>query len=586
MSEVTFIKGKDQSLENSIAFMQTTLIKQGFDINEVKWLNSVANIYSLHIHDRACPGLFTNGKGASRKATLASALGEFLERLSTNYFFSDYYLEPALKDPSLSGMNDWLYYPNEKSFALSDFKQCLNADLWSIYDPHQELQADQLLSFNDNSERIRAIEMRHAQTDEVIYVPMNLLSNLYASNGLSAGNNQQEAAVQGLSEIFERWVKNKILKENICLPEIPDQVIARFPSIQRSLQDLRDQGLEVSVRDASLGGQFPVMNVTLFDPKQGRCFASFGAHPLFEVALERTLTESLQGRHLGFLDGFQVPSFDQQAIAEDENLENHFIDSSGLINARFIADQADFEFVDWNWDLTTEQQWQWLVELAKEQGFDVYIAHYAQYNFHTCRIIAPGMSEVYPMDELLVKNQNDGRKLRQALGQFAINQQPGLVLALLDEIGFSDHQGVASLIGLMPDAGCVWNNIKIIDLRFWLEVYAKDFDAAYQSLQVCKAYVDPEKPMAVVYEAMQFALDIELDSLDYAAYRSGMKKLFGEQIIDKVQAHLNGEQCAWGLALGPAAFEQSHRHQALWQVYQRAHQAKISQIRVSQIKAE
>ncbi|UQB43384.1 YcaO-like family protein [Thiomicrospira microaerophila] len=569
MSEVTFIKGKDQSLENSIAFMQQTLKQQSFEINEVNWLNPVENIYSLHIHDRVCPGLFTNGKGASRKATLASALGEFLERLSTHYFFSDYYLEPALENKQA-----WLYYPNEKAFEQQDYKQCLNPALWSIYDPHQEIQAEHLLSFNDNSDMIRALEMRHAANDEVIYVPMNLLSNLYASNGLSAGNSRFEAAVQGLSEIFERWVKNKILKENLCLPEVPAEIIAGFPSIARSLQDLRDQGLEVSVRDASLGGQFPVMNVTLFDPKQGRCFASFGAHPLFEVALERTLTESLQGRHLGFLDGFQVPSFDQQAVAEDENLENHFIDSSGLINARFIANQADFEFVNWNWDLTTEAQWHWLVSLAKKQGFDVYIAHYDQYDFHACRIIAPGMSEVYPMDELLVKNQNDGRKLRQALDQFATDHKPHSVLELLDEIGFSDHQGIASLIGLMPDPGCGWNDFKIIDLRFWLEVYAKDFDAAYQSLQVCKAYVHPEKSMAQVYEAMQFALDIELDSLDFKAYEQGMSRLFGPKTLEQVRAHLSGEVIAWGLTLGPLAFEQSQRHQALWQVYQRARVAK------------
>ncbi|WP_044406103.1 30S ribosomal protein S12 methylthiotransferase accessory factor YcaO [Thiomicrospira microaerophila] len=572
MSEVTFIKGKDQSLENSIAFMQATLAEQGFDINEVKWLNPIENIFSLHIHDKVCPGLFTNGKGASRKATLASALGEFLERLSTNYFFSDYYLEPALDNNQA-----WLYYPNEKSFALADYKSCLNADMWRVYDPHQELTGEHLLSFNDNSDQIRAIEMRHALTDETVYVPMNLLSNLYASNGLSAGNSRYEAAVQGLSEIFERWVKNKILKENICLPEVPDSVIARFPSIERSLADLRAQGLSVSVRDASLGGQFPVMNVTLFDPKQGRCFASFGAHPLFEVALERTLTESLQGRHLGFLDGFQVPSFDQQAIAEDENLENHFIDSSGLINARFISSQADFAFVDWNWDLTTEAQWTWLVDLAKQQGFDVYVAHYDHYGFHACRMIAPGMSEVYPMDELLVKNQNDGRKLRQALDQFALDSQPGLVIDLLDEIGFSDHQGVASLIGLMPDAGDVWNDMKIIDLRFWLEVYAKDFDSAYQSLQVCKAYVHPDKPMAVVYEAMQFALGIELDGLDAAIYRDGRVMLFGETMVEQVEAHISGDACCWGLALGQAAFEQSQRHQALWQVYQRANLAKAKE---------
>ena len=49
-------------------------------------LNPVPNVWSVHIRDRDCPLCFTNGKGASKKAALASALGEYFERLSTNYF--------------------------------------------------------------------------------------------------------------------------------------------------------------------------------------------------------------------------------------------------------------------------------------------------------------------------------------------------------------------------------------------------------------------------------------------------------------------------------------------------------------------
>jgi ribosomal protein S12 methylthiotransferase accessory factor len=59
---------------------------------------------------------------------------------------------------------------------------------------------------------------------------------------------------------------------------------------------LEEQGFPVLVKDASLGGQYPVMCVTLMNPRTGGVFASFGAHPSFEVALERSLTELLQGR--------------------------------------------------------------------------------------------------------------------------------------------------------------------------------------------------------------------------------------------------------------------------------------------------
>ena len=64
---------------------------------------------------------------------------------------------------------------------------------------------------------------------------MNIVGNLYVSNGMSAGNTRTEARTQGLSEVFERHVKNKIIAEAISLPQIPGEVIARYPGIKASI---------------------------------------------------------------------------------------------------------------------------------------------------------------------------------------------------------------------------------------------------------------------------------------------------------------------------------------------------------------
>jgi len=145
---------------------------------------------------------------------------------------------------------------------------------------------------------------------------------------------------------------------------VPESLLKTLPQVLEARQALQEKGLFVSIRDASLGGQFPVMNVTLFDQNTGQCFASFGAHPIFEVALERTLTESLQGRSLDLLEGFQLPVFDPALVAAAENIENHFIDSSGLIHAHFVSHDADFEYVPWNFEGDTAAQWQMLVNEA------------------------------------------------------------------------------------------------------------------------------------------------------------------------------------------------------------------------------
>jgi ribosomal protein S12 methylthiotransferase accessory factor len=92
MQTESFIPGKDASLEFSIATMQQKLAARGFFLEESSWLNPAENIWSVHMRDKDCPLLFTNGKGASELAARASALGEFFERLGCHYFWTHFYL--------------------------------------------------------------------------------------------------------------------------------------------------------------------------------------------------------------------------------------------------------------------------------------------------------------------------------------------------------------------------------------------------------------------------------------------------------------------------------------------------------------
>jgi len=64
--------------------------------------------------------MFTNGKGASRQAALASALGEYFERLSCNYFWTHYYLGEEIAN------RDFTHYPQEQWFKLGDGSRLAN----------------------------------------------------------------------------------------------------------------------------------------------------------------------------------------------------------------------------------------------------------------------------------------------------------------------------------------------------------------------------------------------------------------------------------------------------------------------------
>ena len=74
MQSESFISRQGCLLESSIATMQRKLTALGFAVEERSWLNPVDGIWSVHLRDTDCPVMFTNGKGATRAAALASAL--------------------------------------------------------------------------------------------------------------------------------------------------------------------------------------------------------------------------------------------------------------------------------------------------------------------------------------------------------------------------------------------------------------------------------------------------------------------------------------------------------------------------------
>lgn len=582
MSDKTFIIGKDRDLESSIETMQQKLKGLGIEVEEASWLNPVPNVYSVHIRDKDCGLMFTNGKGASAKACLASALGEYFERLSCNYFFADFYLGENFSK------GDFVHYPDEKWFkfdgeadaaALMN-KELMDESLWNYYDPDRVLKPVNVFDTNSGvGERgICAVPYERQRDNKSVYIPVNIIGNLYVSNGMSAGNTANEARVQSLSEVFERYVKNKIIAEGLCLPEVPQDVIDRFPGIKKSMQELESHGYHLRVADASLGGHYPVMSVTLINPKDGAVFASFGAHPCFEVAFERTVTELLQGRSLDQLDGFQPPSFDLQEVADHHNLETHFIDSSGLISYDFFKNKPDFEFVDWNHNTNTEDEFEYCCRIIHEMDFDIYISDYNHLNVYACRIIVPGMSDIYPVDDLEWSNNNEGALFREEL--LSLNNlnksQWESLLNRLDEGGYNDVQRVAEFIGIAPDPGTAWAGLRIGELKAMLSLAIEDYEQAIEWNDWCLHMDQLDEKRVRYYRGLQALLEIKLDdSREYESYIDSLNLMYGEDTIKTGIDLIEGNERFHGLHSPGLSLDGFVMHNKLLEGYAKLHKAKV-----------
>ena len=406
----TYIAGKDLPLEQTIANMSAVLAGLGMKIEIASWRNIVPNVWSLHIRDAHSPMCFTNGKGATKESALASALGEFIERLNCNHFYNDQFWGEDIANAA------FVHYPNERWFKPGPEDalpaEILDEHCLQIYNADGELRGSHLYDTNSGNVRRGICSLPYVrQSDgEVVYFPSNLIDNLFLSNGMSAGNTLAEAQVQCLSEIFERAVKREILEGEIALPDVPHEVLAKYPGILAGIQALEEQGFPVLVKDASLGGEFPVMCVTLMNPRTGGVFASFGAHPSLEVALERSLTELLQGRSFEGLNDLPQPTFESNAVTEPNNFVEHFIDSSGVVSWRFFSAKADFDFVEWDFsgqgENSNAEEAATLFGILEDMGKEVYMAVYEDLGATACRILVPDYSEIYPVEDLIWDNTN------------------------------------------------------------------------------------------------------------------------------------------------------------------------------------
>ncbi|RUO68357.1 OsmC domain/YcaO domain-containing protein [Idiomarina ramblicola] len=576
----TFIEGKDLPLEQTIANMTAILADLGMKIEISSWRNIVPHVWSLHIRDAASPMCFTNGKGATKESALCSALGEFIERLSCNFFYNDQYFGDEIANA------EFVHYPNEKWFkpgANDELPtEILDEYCREFYNPEGELRGSHLIDTNSGraDRGIVSLPFARHSDGETVYFPSNLIENLYLSNGMSAGNTLPEAQVQCLSEIFERAVKKQIIEEEIALPDVPQDVLNKYPNILEGIKALEQQGYPVLVKDASLGGQFPVACVTLMNPRTGGVFASFGAHPSFEVALERSLTELLQGRSFEGLNDLPAPTFNSMAVTEPNNFVEHFIDSSGVVSWRFFSAKSDIEFVEWDFSGSNQEEADTLFGILQDMGKEAYIAVHEDLGAPVCRILVPGYSEVYPVEDLIWDNTNIALQYREDilnLHRLSDEQLEDLVERLEDS-QLDNYMDIITLIGIEFDENTVWGQLTILELKLLIYLALQRHDDAFEYVEMFLQFNDNTVERTLFYRAIEAVLEITLDEeLELGDYRYNLGRMYGEETIEAVIGSVNGTTRFYGLEPTNMQLEGLDRHLRLLESYKKLHSARAKQ---------
>ena len=400
MSELQERRYKEVAPEKTVERLKNLLKELGIEVEE-NWIDtSSVGTYSLRINVKGT-NIGQNGKGMTKEFAMASGYAEFFERFQNGMF--RFKVEKPTKELPFS------YAPDEKILSVDELMQGNNSYLETIAiengkgEKTKEEQKEYIKEvMNENSkivpkEDFLSLPYYSVKNDEIEYIPERLFSYTCNSNGMCAGNSREEALIEGLSEIFERYVGIKIFKERACLPEIPYEYLNKFPKVKAMVEKLK-QNNEFYFRlvDCTFGGKYPVAGLFIIEKNTGRFGFKLGAHPDYGIAMERCFTEAAQGRDIYEYAETCIFDFYYGDSTEGRNFTEFIFGDFSAVPYQILGDKPQYEFTEMPdvSELNNKQILKNMVKSIIDDGKDVLIRDVTCLGFPAMRIVVPGMSEI------------------------------------------------------------------------------------------------------------------------------------------------------------------------------------------------
>ena len=302
-----------------------------------------------------------------------------------------------------------------------------------------------------------------------------------------------------------------------------------------------------------------------------------------EVALERSLTELLQGRSFEGLNDLPRPTFESNAVTEPNNFVEHFIDSSGVVSWRFFSARADFDFVEWDFSgqgkESNAEEAAALFGILEDMGKEAYMAVYDQLGATACRILVPGYSEIYPVEDLVWDNTNKALSFRADILNLHSLDDASLeaLLERLEGSELDDYTDIITLIGVEFDENTVWGQLTVLELKLLIHLALQNFEAAHQLVGAFLQYNENTVERGLFYQALNVVLEVLLDDeLELDDYVVNFRRMYGNPRMDAVMGSVDGSVRFFGLTPTSTKLEGLDRHQRLIDSYKKLHMARAN----------
>lgn len=375
-------KFKDASPEATLAKIKDILQKNGLSVTEHWCAHSVSNCYALRITiDGTTFG--SNGKGVTEALARASAYAELMERLQANQI--GYGARRKMPDSKMMAQKELLE-------SSDDFFERIAAAIKEFY--NATLTPQQLAQFcydyEAGGELTMAVPYYSVTEDKTTWLPNRLVGPLYHTTGLCAGNSPEEAIVQGFSEIVERWCQQCFMLKDLVPPTIPDDYLKSYPLAWETICQIREKGYTVLIKDCSMGWGYPVIATVVIDKNAHTYHAHLGASPVFEIALERSLTETFQGREINSVAQTSLSdSIKSNAVLYSKS----FRQGECIFSTAFFTENSSFPFIPFpnRSGCSNRELLKYVMDFLREKGMKFYVRDISCLGFHSYKLIVPDM---------------------------------------------------------------------------------------------------------------------------------------------------------------------------------------------------
>ena len=421
MATPDYSKHKDRDPRQTVEAIRAKLASMGVETELIWTSHQFGGTWSNRVTITGT-GMGTNGKGTTREYAMASGYAELMERIQNKAIGHRTHVEASF---ATHGFYD---YPDERMVEA--------AELVERHDPVIEGWLEGWGCVTDEQKLALLREFSHAEhrrDDDLVvevpfvdlgsgqlrWLPPALYRRIYSTNGMSAGNTLEECLVQGLSEVFERHVRIKVLDGEVVMPRIP-RVELQAWSVGALIDRIEESGrYRVTVLDGSLGKGYPVVVTVIADLSRGTFGVNCGAHPSMAVAVERTLTEAFQGRTVELFSGINRLASREEA-RHGANRHGVLVNGIGVYPTSLLVGEPGWEYAPWapdegrsNADLLRH-----LVATLRREGFSPLVRDSSHLGFPACQVIVPGMSETEQVTPDACERIRIRQAFSKALGSF------------------------------------------------------------------------------------------------------------------------------------------------------------------------